>query len=749
MIGGMKRGDVPVRDAASLSPPEGTTAPGRPRRRVAMRLGRAPAWRRTARSVTFYQSLLVNLAAAILLLGGTVIALTFLGSHRAVSHLSGVVLDQTIARIELRLEQFFAPPVRRLRLLESWGAAGLLPVQDTAAMNRLLAPLLQSDPHVSAVMVADERGREHILFHSGKAWWSRQMLRDLRHDRAVVTEWSEERPVATVAWRHLDYDPRGRPWYRGAIAMRQPRTAQDANPAAPVYWTEPYVFYTLKAPGLTAALAFRAGDGVLHVAGFDVLLAEISGFTTGLRPGANGKVVVLDDDGRVIGLPSDPRFQDPGARPAFLLKPPGELGLPVVAEAVRALSARPAGAAGALRFPAEGEAWWADERSFPLGLERRLSMIVMVPESDLVGDLRYVQRGTLVLMVAGLGVAVWRAARLARRYSRPIEALARDSERISRGDLDAGPPIGSGIVEVTRLVEAHERMRVGLGTLLKLERDLQVARRIQQDTFPAELPALAGFEIGAWNEAADQTGGDTYDVIGYESAPGQRAPRLSVVDASGAVLLLADATGHGIGPALSVTEVRAMLRMAVRAGLDLPAIVEHLNAQLCADLSEGRFVSAWLGELDGPSATLRSVSCGQGPIVHYRGRDGSCAVVPTDTVPLGLLDDLAIRMREPIALGPGDVFVVASDGIVEAVDAAGAPFGSRRLIDVVVRHHQASASGLLEALRAALAAFTGSAPPEDDRTILIIKRVSPAPDPEAGRSGAIEPEPPPAVGPGR
>jgi phosphoserine phosphatase len=351
----------------------------------------------------------------------------------------------------------------------------------------------------------------------------------------------------------------------------------------------------------------------------------------------------------------------------------------------------------------------------------------MVPESDLVGNMRYIQIGTLVLMLAGLGVAILRAARLARRYSRPIEALARASERISRGDLDAGPPIASPISEVTQLVDAHEHMRLGLRTLLKLERDLRVARRIQQDTFPAELPTLAGFQVDAWNEAAEETGGDTYDVIGYEQPTGGRAPRLSLVDADRAVLLLADATGHGIGPALSVTEVRAMLRMAVRAGEELPAIIAHLNAQLCADLSEGRFVSAWLGELDARAATLQTFSCGQGPILHYRARDRACDVLETDAVPLGLLDDLEVRMREPIAMQPGDIFVVASDGIVEATNAAGTVFGTKRLIELISEHHEATASGLLQALRSELTVFTGSAPPDDDRTVLIIKRApSPA-----------------------
>src|SRR5260370_166016 len=202
----------------------------------------------------------------------------------------------------------------------------------------------------------------------------------------------------------------------------------------------------------------------------------------------------------------------------------------------------------------------------------------MVPESDLLGNLGYLRLGIVLVMLAGLALAMVRAVSLARRYSRPIEALVRESERISRGDLDPGPPVASSIREVHRLADAHGRMRRSLKTLLKLEGDLQVARRIQQDTLPERIPTVTGFDIDAWSEPADETGGDTYDVIGYRRVPGERGPRLSTAESERAVLLLADATGHGIGPALSVIQVRAMLRMAIRIAEDLPPLLPPLNA---------------------------------------------------------------------------------------------------------------------------------------------------------------------------
>jgi phosphoserine phosphatase len=267
-------------------------------------------------------------------------------------------------------------------------------------------------------------------------------------------------------------------------------------------------------------------------------------------------------------------------------------------------------------------------------------------------------------------------------------------------------------------------MRLSLKTLLKLESDLQVARRIQQDTLPEQIPVVPGFDIDAWNEPAEETGGDTYDVIGYRRVPGEAGPRLSQGEAERAVLLLADATGHGIGPALSVTQVRAMLRMAIRVGEDLPAIIRHLNAQLCADLSDGRFISAWLGELDAKEGTLTGFSCGQGPLLYYRAAKETTEVLETDAVPLGCFEDLEVNVRAPLRMESGDIFVALSDGVIEAENPDGERFGTRRVIDLIARHRKDSAPELMATLREALTAFTGPTPADDDRTVVIVKRSS-------------------------
>ena len=674
------------------------------------------------RSVSIRRSLLRNLLLIIVLLSGAILGTSVLVARQAAKSLSRSLITQTLDRSEGQLEQFFNPVVYGLQVARSWGRSGMLDADDPQQLRGLFIPLMTRCPQVSSLMVADERGREFMLLRSAGRWSIRQTRRDEWGDRTHWLEWTDEQPEPVESWRELDYDPRRRPWFTGAMAGRPqaPGGAADAPGAA--HWTRPYTFYTTQDPGITASVAFENADGRLEVIGFDVLLSDISRFTTSLHVSENGKVIVMTDDFRVIGLPRDERFADAEQRKAALLKQPEELGLPLAVDATEAFTALPADETGPVRFRSGGQAWWGDARSLSLSPDQLLWIVVVVPESDLLAGVTAMRLWIGAITLIALAAAIWRAVILARCYSRPIEAIAQQSDRISRLNLEPPEPIESSVKEVRRLAEAHERMRGSLQSLLKLERDLQVARQIQQRTFPNELPTLSGFAIEAWSEPAEETGGDSYDVVGYQSAPAGEPIVLTVADADRAVLLMADATGHGVGPALSVSQIRAMLRMAVRMGEELANIARHMNEQLCADLPEGRFITAWLGELNASDHTLRSFSAGQGPLLYYDAARASCRVIAADTVPLGVLNALDITIADPIRMKGGDIFAVISDGVFEAANPQGTLFGTERTVELIVAHHEQSPQQILSALRSAVDAFARGAPAADDRTAIIIKR---------------------------
>src|SRR6185503_11699805 len=163
------------------------------------------------------------------------------------------------------------------------------------------------------------------------------------------------------------------------------------------------------------------------------------------------------------------------------------------------------------------------------------------------------------------------------------------------------------------------------------------ARLVQMSTLPATMPAIAGYDLFGTFRPADLTGGDTFD--------------LAVTD-QGVLVVLGDATGHGIGPALSVTQMQAMLRMAFRMGADLDTAYKHVNNQLAERLPSDRFITAFIGLLDTAEHQLRFHSGGQGPIFVYRAQGKDFAEFKPTSFPLAAMP--LERMKPSISLTLGE-----------------------------------------------------------------------------------------------
>jgi phosphoserine phosphatase len=243
----------------------------------------------------------------------------------------------------------------------------------------------------------------------------------------------------------------------------------------------------------------------------------------------------------------------------------------------------------------------------------------------------------------------------------------------------------------------------------KLKQEISVAREVQMGTLPKAPPALAGYDIAGVFRPTDETGGDTYDFV--------------PVGDEQLMVLMGDATGHGIGPALSATNVRAMLRVAQRIGADLDATYRHINDQLVADLPDDRFVTAFLGQLDARAHRLAYHSGGQGPLLHFRVGELDCEFHPPTTFPMGAMTLDAPRAPRLVELAPGDVFALISDGVYEYQDATGRQFGEQGVADIIRRHHGKPMTELIGMLLQALSAFGDGAPQLDDITIVLIRRL--------------------------
>ncbi len=252
----------------------------------------------------------------------------------------------------------------------------------------------------------------------------------------------------------------------------------------------------------------------------------------------------------------------------------------------------------------------------------------------------------------------------------------------------------------------------------KLEADLDVARKIQMAALPDKMPKIAGYDVAGHFQPADQTAGDAYDVIDLRSMPARES-------GEDALLFMADATGHGIGPALSVAQVLAMVRMGCRVGASLADIAVHANEQLVCDLPAGRFVTAFLGALDSRKHTLSVVSAGQAPLLFVKGDHvGGYVCGNANAMPLGIDPDFRFEPVDPFRFDPGDMFLLLSDGYYEAMDVKGEQLGVQRVVETVQSHSGESAERVIKAIREMLTRFVAGRPAADDQTAVVIKRTA-------------------------
>jgi phosphoserine phosphatase len=275
---------------------------------------------------------------------------------------------------------------------------------------------------------------------------------------------------------------------------------------------------------------------------------------------------------------------------------------------------------------------------------------------------------------------------------------------------DADEALATALAAQCAVALSRARMTEALIEGEKMRRELELARVVQMSSLPAAMPVVPGYDVHGHFQPASLTGGDTYD--------------LALVDER-LLVVLGDATGHGIAPALTAAQLQAMLRIAFRLVADLETAVRQINDQLVDMLPEDRFITAFVGVLDPQVHRVRFLSAGQGPILHYVAAAGACERYRPTGFPLGAMRLQTLRTPPTIALAPGDVLVLLSDGIYEQPGPAGECFGDERVEALLHAHAGASAGDLCERLLAAVRAFAGGAAQEDDITVVLVKRVAP------------------------
>jgi sigma-B regulation protein RsbU (phosphoserine phosphatase) len=239
-----------------------------------------------------------------------------------------------------------------------------------------------------------------------------------------------------------------------------------------------------------------------------------------------------------------------------------------------------------------------------------------------------------------------------------------------------------------------------------MERELELATEIQQRFQPSGPPSVEGYEFQGISFSCYEIGGDYYDFI--ERGDGK------------VLVALGDVSGKGTAAALLMSSLHAAIHAQIAAKATLDETVVAVNEYLAENTPANRFVTLFIGELDPSVGEFRFINAGHNPPLLGRA-DGAVEQLESGGLPLGIMP-FSEYEAGTISLRSGDALVIYSDGVSEANNLAEEEFGLDRLTQVIRSNVTRSAAAIRDKVESALSEFTGTAAPNDDITLVIVKR---------------------------
>ncbi len=257
-------------------------------------------------------------------------------------------------------------------------------------------------------------------------------------------------------------------------------------------------------------------------------------------------------------------------------------------------------------------------------------------------------------------------------------------------------------IEHTRLAEVEQIERMHA-------KELDQAAEIQRRLLPTRAPEVPGIDLAGYNAPCRTVGGDYYDFLSY--------PDGSVA------ILVGDVAGKGMPAALLMSSLQARVQVLFDEPADLAKLVTRLNRIILSNCPSNRFISFFIGVLDPKTGELSYVNAGHNPPLVIR-HDGAVEELAGTGLILGIMPSAQYEQRV-CRLEPNDMVVMFSDGVTEACrQDVDEEFGEARLANTLAGARDGSAQSIIETVNRTLQEFTGGAPPADDITLVVAKRVA-------------------------
>jgi sigma-B regulation protein RsbU (phosphoserine phosphatase) len=556
-------------------------------------------------------------------------------------------------------------------------------------IDTIFIPVLASDEHLSSVYVASETGITRLY-----PWTS-----------------------------GIDptFDARSRSWY------------VEAKSAGNITWSSPYIDATGKGLMVTCSRpVWNAQKGWYWVIGADMTIETINQQIINTQIGKSGYAILLDQEGNIIAKPGETagsRQWDEtfGTENLFMSNNTGwheiagrmtggETDIVQVTsdEGDKFVAFAPIRSTNwsiAVIMPVDEIISPAKETKAKIETATGEAELHIRQEVDRMKQAFLVLFILLFVLIAGLTVV------FSRVITGPLRRLSDGSKEIGHGNLDYRVDVHTGD-EFEDLADSFNIMGSDLKAYIaelkrttaekeRIAQELAIAKDIQQSFLPDTIPEIPGIELAAFSLPALEVGGDFYDFI---QLAGDRWG-----------LVIADVSGKGVPAALFMALSRTLVRASTTKNPSPTEAIKEANHLIVQDTRiTSMFVTLFYAIIDPLNRTLTYVNAGHNPPILFHTGSSEVVLLRADGIALGVMDDIALSSVE-IGLKSGDIAVLYTDGVTEAINAQDEEFGTERLDQTIKASQQLPAKDMIRAIVDAITNFAGDTPQADDITIIVFR----------------------------
>lgn len=525
------------------------------------------------------------------------------------------------------------------------------------------------------------------------------------------------------------------PWTSGLNESFDPRLRSwfiDAKKNGGITWSKPYV--DLLGHGLMVTCSRPVHDnrtGWTWVIGADVTIDTINQNIIGTQIGDRGYAMLIDSEGNVITRPGlsagDRRWDESFVTENLLASSNTEL--------VRTAREMTAQKSGITRVPFDGGDRFIAYAPVP---SVNWSVGVVMPVDDVVAPARLSresisadtkaaaehmasQQQTMKTIFIGIFVVlifvvVVLTVIFSRFLTEPLQKLRKGAEEVGSGNLDYVVDVKTND-EFGSLARSFNTMAADLREYIstlkrttaekeRILKELEIAKEIQQSFLPESAPEIPGFDIDGYNLPALEVGGDFYDFI--------------PLDTRHTGLVIADVSGKGVPAALFMALSRTLIRASAHSIDDPAGSLLEANGHLVEDSKTSMFVTLFYAVLDSGAKTLTYVNAGHNPPIHIGAGSGQVRLLSARGIALGVVDEISLESVK-VSLAAGDLVVLYTDGVTEAMNEHDEEYGIERFTASVIRNMNGTSREIREAVVRDVTAFAGTRAQHDDITIMVLR----------------------------